>query len=103
MVRHHIALTKTFAEWLLADGRFEIVAPVSLNLVCFRLKGPDSASESLMQKLNGSGKLFLSHTKVKGRFVLRFCVGQSYTEAEHIRGACEQIYKYASELSMAAG
>jgi len=102
-VRHHIALTKTFAEWLLADGRFEIVAPLSLNLVCFRLKGPDSGSESLMQKLNASGKLFLSHTKLNGRFVLRFCIGQSYTEAEHISGAWEQIQNYASELSMAAG
>jgi len=102
-VRHHIALTKTFAEWLLADGRFEIVAPLSLNLVCFRLKGPDSGSESLMQKLNASGKLFLSHTKLNGRFVLRFCIGQSYTEAEHISSAWEQIQNYASELSMAAG
>ncbi|HVH85848.1 MAG TPA: pyridoxal-dependent decarboxylase [Terriglobales bacterium] len=102
MVRHHIELTQKFAEWLRADRRFEIIAPVSLNLVCFRLRGPDSASESLMQKLNTSGKLFLSHTKLNGRFVLRFCVGQSYTEAEHVRAAWDQIQKYASEAAMAA-
>ncbi|HWC19863.1 MAG TPA: pyridoxal-dependent decarboxylase [Terriglobales bacterium] len=103
MVRHHIELTKTLVERLQTDSRFEIVAPVSLNLVCFRLKGPDSASESLMQKLNASGKLFLSHTKLNGQFVLRFCVGQSYTEAEHVHDAWEQIRRCASELAMAAG
>src|SRR5437868_12918961 len=43
MVRRHIELTNQFVGWLRADSRFEIVAPVSLNLVCFRLKGPDSA------------------------------------------------------------
>ena len=56
MVRRHLELTDKFVAWLRADSRFEIVAPVSLNLVCFRLKGPDSVSETLMQKLNSSGK-----------------------------------------------
>jgi aromatic-L-amino-acid decarboxylase len=103
MVRQHVELTNRFVEWLRADSRFEIVAPVSLNLVCFRLKGPDSASESLMQKLNASGRLFLSHTKLNGRFALRLCVGQTYTEEEHVRSAWEQIQKHASDLAVAAG
>jgi aromatic-L-amino-acid decarboxylase len=103
MVRQHVELTNRFVEWLRADSRFEIVAPVSLNLVCFRLKGPDSASESLMQKLNTSGRLFLSHTKLNGRFALRLCVGQTYTEEEHVRSAWEQIQKHASDLAVAAG
>src|SRR5438105_2028837 len=87
MVRRHLELTDKFVAWLRADSRFEIVAPVSLNLVCFRLKGPDSVSETLMQKLNSSGKLFLSHTKLKGQFAMRICIGQTYTEEEHIRAA----------------
>ena len=103
MVRQHVELTNKFVEWLRADSRFELVAPVSLNLVCFRLKGPDWVSDSLMQKLNASGRLFLSHTKLNGRFALRLCVGQTYTEEEHVRGAWEQIQKHASDLAVAAG
>ena len=103
MVRHHIELTDKFVGWLRADSRFEIVAPVSLNLVCFRLRGPDSASETLMQKLNSSGKLFLSHTKLNGRFAIRMCIGQTYTEEEHIRTAWREIQQHATEPAMAAG
>lgn len=103
MVRGHVELTNKFAEWLRADSRFEIVAPVSLNLVCFRLAGPDSASESLMHKLNASGKISLSHTRLNGMFTLRFCVGQTYTEEEHVRNAWELILQHVPEPAMAAG
>ena len=103
MVRTHIELTNEFVSWLRADSRFEIVAPVSLNLVCFRLKGPDSASEALMQRLNSSGKLFLSHTKLNGRFVIRMCIGQTYTDEEHVRSAWREIQQHATEPAMAAG
>jgi aromatic-L-amino-acid/L-tryptophan decarboxylase len=103
MVRRHIELTNKFVEWLQADSRFEIVAPVSLNLACFRLKGADSASENLMQNLNSSGKIFLSHTKLNGKFVLRFCVGQTYTEEEHVRAAWGLIQQQAAEPAVAAG
>ena len=102
MVRQHVKLTNIFVEWLKADVRFEIAAPVSLNLVCFRVKGPDSANEALMQKLNSSGRLFLSHTKLNGRFTLRFCVGQTYTEEEHVRNAWELIRQHVSEPALAA-
>jgi aromatic-L-amino-acid decarboxylase len=103
MVRRHIELTNRFVQWLRRDTRFEIVAPASLNLVCFRLKGADDANEHLMQKLNSSGKVFLSHTKLNGQFVLRFCVGQTYTEEEHVRAAWDLIQQHAAEPAMAAG
>jgi len=101
MIRRHIKLTNEFVTWLRADSRFEIVAPVSLNLVCFRLKGPDSTSETLLQKLNASGKLFLSHTKLNGKFTLRLCVAQTYTEEEHVRRAWQEIQQHATEPAMA--
>ena len=103
MVRHHVELTNKFVAWLRADSRFEIVAPVSLNLVCFRLKGPDSVSEALLQKLNASGKLFVSHTKLNGRFAIRLCIGQTYTDEEHIRTAWQEIQQRVTEPAMAAG
>jgi aromatic-L-amino-acid decarboxylase len=103
MVRRHIELTNRFVEWLKRDTRFEIVAPPSLNLVCFRLKRSDNATENLMNNLNSSGKVCLSHTKLNGRFVLRFCVGQTYTEEEHVRAAWELIQQHATEPAMAEG
>jgi aromatic-L-amino-acid decarboxylase len=103
MVRRHEQLTNKFVAWLRSDSRFEIVAPVSINLACFRLKGPDSTNEALLHKLNASGRLFLSHTKLNGRFVLRFCIGQSYTDEEHVRAAWEQIQQHATEPAVAAG
>lgn len=103
LVRRHVQLTNEFASSLRSDSRFEIVAPVSLNLVCFRLKGPDSMNEALLQKLNASGRLFLSHTKLNGKFVLRFCIGQSYTDEENVRAAWREIQKHATEPAVAAG
>jgi len=103
MVRQHIELMNKFVGWLKEDSRFEIVASVSLNLVCFRLKGPDSVSETLMQKVNSSGKLFLSHTKLNGRFAIRMCIGQTYTDEEHVRAAWREIQQHATEPAMSAG
>lgn len=103
MVRRHVQLTNELASWLRSDSRFEIVAPVSLNLVCFRLKGPDSANEALLHKLNASGRLFLSHTKLNGKFVLRFCIGQSYTDQENVGAAWHEIQRHATEPAVAAG
>src|SRR5439155_1020088 len=75
-IRHHIELTQQFTSWIKADDRFEIMAPHPFNLVCFRLKGDDAANEHLMARLNQSGKIYLSHTKLNGKYALRFCIGQ---------------------------
>src|SRR5438270_1378316 len=98
MVREHVELTRTFAEWLKADERFELMAPVALNLVCFRLKGEDEANERLLKNLNSSGKIYLSHTKLNQKYTLRFCIGQTYTEERHVRAAWELISSVANEL-----
>jgi aromatic-L-amino-acid decarboxylase len=80
------------------DARFEIMAPADLNLICFRLKGDDAANEELLKRLNASGKVFLSHTKLNGRFTLRFCVAQTYTEERHVRSAWQLIQSLATEI-----
>lgn len=91
MVRRHVRLTNQFVDWLRQDGRFEIMAPVSLNLVCFRMKASDESNEKLLHRLNSSGKLYISHTKLNGKYTLRFCVAQTYTDEENVREAWKLI------------
>ena len=86
-IRQHIALAQEFASWVKADSRFEMLAPHPLNLVCFRLKSGDEASERLLKRLNASGEMFVSHTKLDGKYAIRFCVGQARTERRHVEAA----------------
>ena len=97
-IREHVRLAQQFAVWLRNDDRFEFAAPAPLNLVCFRLRSGDNASQSLMERLNASGELFLTHTKLDGKFTLRFCVGQTNTEERHVRSAWEKIGEEAGKV-----
>jgi aromatic-L-amino-acid decarboxylase len=109
-VREHVRLAALFESWVRADARFELLAPRTLNLVCFRLKGPsggdgpttDMVNRNLLNRLNASGKIYLTHTVLPRRphgpdgpppsaFTLRFCVGSAATREEHVRAAWELI------------
>jgi aromatic-L-amino-acid decarboxylase len=76
---------------VVADGRFELAVLRSLNLVCFRLRGEDGPNEALLERLNASGELFLTHTRLKDRYTLRMSIGQTDTEERHVRAAWERI------------
>ncbi|HEX4488823.1 MAG TPA: aminotransferase class V-fold PLP-dependent enzyme [Terriglobales bacterium] len=97
-IRRHVELTRQFTQWIKADDRFEIVAPVPLNLVCFRLKTGDDANQKLMDRLNQSGDIYLTHTKLNGRIILRVCIGQTYTEERHIKKAWQRIQEETARL-----
>jgi aromatic-L-amino-acid/L-tryptophan decarboxylase len=97
-VRRHVALAQQFLEWVSKDERFEVAAPVPLNLVCFRHRGGDKANEELMNRLNCSGDLYLTHTKLDGRFTLRLCVGQTNTQQQHVEHAWKRIQEEAAKL-----
>jgi aromatic-L-amino-acid decarboxylase len=97
-VRRHVALAHEFAQWVKNDDRFEVVAPVPLNLVCFRYRGSDDDNQRLMDRLNQSGDLYLTHTRLNDRFVLRFCVGQTNTEKKHVQRAWQRIRQEAAKL-----
>jgi aromatic-L-amino-acid decarboxylase len=100
-IREHVRLAQQFAGWVRDDSRFELAAPARLNLVCFRLRlgdeagrdqaNRDQANQSLMERLNSSGDLYLTHTKLDGKFTLRLCVGQTNTQACHVEHAWRRI------------
>ena len=97
-VGEHVRLAQTFAEWVREDDRFELAAPVPLNLVCFLHKAGDAANQTIMDRLNRSGDLFLTHTKLNGKLTLRLSVGQMHTKARHVERAWERIKEEAARL-----
>ncbi|TAN24527.1 MAG: aspartate aminotransferase family protein [Acidobacteria bacterium] len=98
-VRRHVTLAQEFARWVRSDPHFELAAPAPLNLVCFRLRGSDEVNEKLLQRLNASGALFLTHTKLNGRYVLRMCIGQMETEEKHVTAAWRRIQEEGGRLA----
>ena len=98
LVRKHVQMAQNFKQWVEAEPRFEIVAPVPLNLVCFRHKGGDDLNEKLLDRLNNSGELYLSHTKLNDQYVIRMCIAQTHTEERHVRTAWKKIQEAATEL-----
>ncbi len=97
-VRRHVTLAQQFKRWIEEDEHFELAAPAPLNLVCFRHAGGDDINERLLAKVNRSGRLYLTHTKLRDRFTLRMCVGQTHTEEHHVRQAWRFIQDTASAL-----
>jgi aromatic-L-amino-acid/L-tryptophan decarboxylase len=94
-VREHVALAREFADWVRADERFELAAPVPLNLVCFRHRAGDAANQRVLDRVNASGRLFLTHTKLDGRLVLRLSIGAARTERRHVAAAWAAIQEAA--------
>jgi aromatic-L-amino-acid decarboxylase len=102
-IRAHVHLAQQFADWVRKDERFELAAPVPLNLVCFRHTGGDAINQTIMNqrimdRLNRSGDLYLTHTKLNGKLTLRLCVGQTNTQARHVERAWERIREEAAVL-----
>jgi len=105
MVREHIRLAGLFKEWIEEDGRFELMAPVQFSLVCFRFKKEGASEEELarlnaelLEKVNQSGRVFLTHTSLKGRYAIRMAIGQRTTEEEHVRAAWALITQNAARF-----
>ncbi|KPJ78685.1 MAG: amino acid decarboxylase [Deltaproteobacteria bacterium SG8_13] len=104
MVREHLRLAQLFSGWLQADARFEAMAPVSVSLVCFRLNDGrpelqlNELNARLLQSVNETGKVFLTHTALKGKTVLRMMIGQRTTSEKHVRLAWDIIAEKAQEL-----
>lgn len=92
MIRRHVRMAQQFQTWLLEDDRFEILAPVDLSLVCFRYKVPgmddqqlNEINRELLQKINSSGEVYLTHTMLSGKYCMRLSVATRTTEERHVR------------------
>jgi aromatic-L-amino-acid decarboxylase len=102
-VRTHLAYAQSFAEKIGREPDFELLAPVPLAAVCFRYHpaGTDDAAtldainSALLEELNRSGRMFITHTRLDGRFTLRFVASQTNVTRQHIDAACDLIQTMA--------
>ena len=78
--------------------QFELAAPAPLNLVCFRHIGGDEVNRQLLDHLNKSGEIYLTHTALSEQYTLRFCVGQTHTEKHHVENAWKLIQDTAHQI-----
>ncbi len=97
-IRNHIQLAKEFANWIDDEKDFERLAPVPFSTVCFRYNPGDKTeqelnelNEKLLENINASGKIFLSHTKLNGKFTIRLTIGSIRHERRHIEEAWSLI------------
>jgi aromatic-L-amino-acid decarboxylase len=96
-IRYHCALGREFAQWVEAEPGFELCAPVPFSTVCFRAvpdlppEEQDRFNERLLAEVNAPGPIFLSHTKLRGRYVLRLTIGNLRTSREYVKQAWELI------------
>lgn len=105
-LRSHIKLAADLFEEISANENFEIMAPLSFNLVCFRLRpkniNDDAAlneiNEKLLNLLNSSGKIYLTKTKLNGKITLRIVTGTSRVNKHFVKAAWEFICKTADEM-----
>src|SRR2546423_8022840 len=114
-LREFVRLANLFADWVKANDHFELAAPVSMGVVCFRFVGPvaggidapsattgdkiDQLNSAIVEKINASGRAYLTQTKLQGRAVLRIGLGNVLTTEDHLRKGWELIQEAARELN----
>jgi len=103
-LRHHIDMAQTFSQWVQEAPDFELLAPTPFGLVCFRYlpegvaeEQLNTINERLLAKVNQNGQVHLTHTKLNGQYTIRMCIGQLYTELEHVKGAWELFQTHKNE------
>jgi aromatic-L-amino-acid/L-tryptophan decarboxylase len=91
ILREHVRLAELFAGWVDDDADWELVAPQSFSLVVFRRNGTDEENEALLERVNRGGEIFISHTRLTGRYVLRLAIGNARTTEDDVRRAWDVL------------
>jgi aromatic-L-amino-acid/L-tryptophan decarboxylase len=94
-IRESVRLASLFEDWVRAEPGWELCAPRLFSLVCFRRDGSDEENEALLECVNAEGRVFLSHTRLDGRYVLRLAVGNARTTEDDVRLAWEVLCESA--------
>jgi aromatic-L-amino-acid/L-tryptophan decarboxylase len=103
----HIRLARLFASWIDTSAEFERVAPVPFSVVCFRARAAisyeeaDALNERILEAVNSTGEIFISHTRLNGRYTLRLAIGNLHTTEQHVRRAWELLQKQLSDVRRA--
>jgi aromatic-L-amino-acid decarboxylase len=111
-IREHMRLANLLAEWINADKRFELAAPVVMPVVCFRFvtdaddpaastaspARTDILNSEIVERINASGRAYLTQTKLRGRTAMRIGLGNVLTTEQHLRNVWELIQKTANDL-----
>ncbi|MCB0281877.1 MAG: aminotransferase class I/II-fold pyridoxal phosphate-dependent enzyme [Calditrichaeota bacterium] len=105
-IRNHIKMAQELVKKMKEHGSFEILAPVPLNVICFRFKPKNMSdenelnklNENLLKQLNAGGKIYMTHTKIDGKYTIRMVIGQTYVQQKHVDVAWELIQETAKNL-----
>jgi aromatic-L-amino-acid decarboxylase len=118
-LREQIHLANLLVEWIKTDGRFELSAQPSMGVVCFRFIGAaspslrpgntvrgreaaidriDAINSDIVERINASGRAYLTQTKLRGRTVMRIGLGNVLTTEEHLRKGWEIVQETAEAL-----
>ncbi len=106
-LREHCAWAQEFAAWIDAAPDWERLAPVPFSTVCYRYRGPELVDEmaidrrnaAILDRVNASGKFYLSHTKLGGRYTLRLALGNPRASLEHVRGVWRTLQAAAANTA----
>jgi aromatic-L-amino-acid/L-tryptophan decarboxylase len=95
-IRNAVSLAAAFEGWVRDEPGWELCAPRPFSVVCFRREGSDGDNASLLERVNARGEVFLSHTKLDGRYVLRLAVGHLRTTEDDVRRAWDVLREEAA-------
>ena len=95
MIRRHVDLTQELAEWVHADGRFRILAPHPLNLLCIAHRDGNEATDSLIERVNATREAYFTRTVLDQTSAMRWSIGSRLTDREHVKQAWDLVRSLA--------
>jgi aromatic-L-amino-acid/L-tryptophan decarboxylase len=96
ILREHVRLAGEFERWVESEPGWAVCAPRHFSLVCFRRDASDEENEALLERVNASGEVFLSHTRLGDRYVLRLAIGNARTTEDDVRLAWDVLRREAA-------